>query len=81
MVPESLWCNIKIAWPNYSAVLDRGFEEKWRVEKFRKGFFVEKWLHVEYAPLTVFKNKFQSEVFTSGYSDNITQFFHKSLLY
>ncbi len=38
-VPKSLWCNINIARPDYSAVLDRGLEEEWRVDEFGKGFF------------------------------------------
>jgi hypothetical protein len=80
-VPESLWCNIEISRPDDSAVLDRSFEEERRVAELVKGFFVEKWRHVKYSPLSVLKNKFQGVVVLSCYRYNIKKLFHNILLY
>lgn len=79
--PESLRCNIEISWPDYSAMLHRSLEEERRVAEFGKGLFVEKWLHVKYSSLSVFKNKFQGVVGMSCYLYNIKKLFHNILLY
>ncbi len=80
-IPKSLRCNIKISWPDYSAILDRCLEEEWGVAELGKGLFVEKWLHVKYSPLSILKNKFQGVVVMSCYLYNIKKLFHNILLY